>query len=117
MLDVQWQSETGGQVILTLEKDGQAITTTAPIPNNGSYRWQLDPKLDKGKGYRLVFTNVANKAKTVKSELFTVQPKMGAGLKILPFIVIGGVAAILFFGAQDAETPTQGIPVPIKPGN
>lgn len=116
-LDVQWQSETGGQVILTLEKDGKAITTTAPIPNNGSYRWQLDPKLAKGKGYRLVFTNAANKAKTVKSELFTVQPKMGAGLKILPFIVIGGVAAILFSGAQDAETPTQGIPVPIKPGN
>ncbi len=119
-LDIRWQSETGGQVMLTLEKDGKVVATTASIPNNGSYQWQLDPKLDKGNGYRLVITSAANKAKTVKSELFIVQPKVGAGLKILPFIIVGGAAAILISGAQGSEpdeTSAQGIPVPIKPGN
>lgn len=109
---------TSDKVTIDLKKNNITNLRVAElIDNTGAYEWKM-PKSVKGKNYQLTLTNASNTAEPVTSSEFRVKPRTPLLVKILPVVIVGGVAVFL---SDDSGQPPiinglDPLPGPAKPG-
>ncbi len=110
ILSISWTGGTPTEnVDLSLMKDGAVSEKIADQSNNGVHSWQV-PKGTKPGTYQLKLTGTSSGF--AMSPNFKVKPKTPFIVKILPFLAVGGVAAVLLSGGSKKA---DDLPVPPEP--
>jgi len=116
-ISMQW---TGGfpsdKVTIELYKNNvRSLLVAEKINNSQTYEWKM-PNSVKGKNYTLSISNTERPNEKAATQSFTVKPRTPFLVKMLPLLVIGGVAVLLLDDDPDPVDPTNDIlPGPVKP--
>jgi len=120
---IQW---SGGdpQVKLQLElyHEGAKVGTIETTDNIGRFSWNTPLQTKPAKNYQIRIANEADDSEFAFSPKFSIKPKTPIALKLLPVLVVGGVAALLLSGDSGEPPPTGGNggggdePIPDPPG-
>ena len=106
--EIHWKTGTSKDNIqFELYRGNELINDLGQIPNTGNWNWEIPQKQKPGKGFR--FKAIALN-KTAYSPDFRISRKMPLMLKIAPFAIGIGVAAILVSGKKK-----EPIPLPLLP--
>ncbi|MFZ5971788.1 MAG: Ser-Thr-rich GPI-anchored membrane family protein [Bacteroidota bacterium] len=112
-IDITWAGGAPGESLrIDLMKGGTVISQVASIQNNQRYTWVVPSSSSKGKNYQLRITSGSGVA---TSGNFGIKSKVPLGLKLLPVVAVGGVAALLLSGGGD-KGPSN-LPEPPSPEN
>lgn len=112
---IQW---TGGgamdKVKLNLYQGELLVWPITETLNSGIYSWSVPRKIKTGKDYVI---RIQSGSETVNSPAFSIKPKTGAFVKLLPLFIAGGVAAFLLSdpGPDPPPPPPESLPVAPSP--
>ncbi len=104
-LTIEW---TGGkpndEVSLQLMQNGLQKGLITKTKNTGAFTWIIPKSTAKGE-YQVLLLAGGN---TAQSKPFQIKPKSSPLIFVLPVVVLGGVAYLLFAGDGGGETPPVG---------
>jgi hypothetical protein len=108
-LDINWKGGTSSESVrLELLKGGAVVAQIASISNNQRYSWTIPTSIEKGKDYQVRLT--ADSGTSLSGD-FGISSKMPLYVKLIPLVVVGGVAAILL----TRPDPEKDLPAPPEP--
>jgi hypothetical protein len=106
---LQWKAGSSSPIHIELYKGSERVIGELNHPNNGSYSLSLPPKIKSGSDYRIKITDSKNSDEIVYSDYFKVVHKIPLALKVVPVLVVGGVAAVVLKGGGGSgENPNPG---------
>jgi hypothetical protein len=116
-VDISWKGIGSSQVVkLELLKGGYTISGIGETSNRSTYSWTIPKSAIKGKDYQIKLTTSNT---TITSDVFTVKSRTPFIVKVLPFLVAGGVAAVLLApgdeGGENIEPQNNDLPEPPSP--
>jgi hypothetical protein len=117
-INIEWKGIGSSQVVkLELMKGGYPITQIGETSNRSNYTWTVPKAAAKGKDYQIKLTTNST---TITSDVFTVKSRTPLIVKVLPVLVVGGVAAAVLSGGGEGGGPgtepqTNELPEPPDP--
>lgn len=105
---IQWEGGAPEQVQIELFKGNTRITSVGDSKNTGSISWRVPKDMDKG-NYTLKLTAGIDQ---VTSEVFTIRPKTGMMVKIIPVVLVAGAVGWLLTGDDTTSDKLPPAPDP-----
>jgi hypothetical protein len=90
-----WKPGNNNPVNIELLKNGTPVNSQVNQPNNGSYSFFIPQTAVVGNDYTVRITDTKDAENSITSQPFTVSRKVPLLLKVVPIVVVGGVAAVL----------------------
>lgn len=90
-----WKPGNNNPVNIELLKNGTPVNSQVNQPNSGSYSFFIPQTAVVGNDYTVRITDTKDAENSITSQPFTVSRKVPLLLKIVPIVVVGGVAAVL----------------------
>ncbi len=110
---VDWKGGAKNRdVKIELLKAGVVQNTLASVSNTGVYVWDIPKKQKSGKDYQLRLVNGKDE---VKSETFSIKPKIPLLVKILPLVAAGVVVGVVAGGGGESGNPSGASKLPSPP--
>ena len=109
-MELNWKVGSTNPVNIELFKGSQRIQGELNHPNNGTYLMSIPSHVKTGKDYRIKITDAKNSGEAVYTGYFKVAPKVPLMLKVLPVLVVGGVAAVALSGGDSGGDSEIALP-------
>jgi len=112
--EIQWQGGSASDnVTIELLRNGSVVQQVFNNRNSGNTNWSVSQDMEKGTGYQ--FRLRSSNGQAITGNTFAVKSKVPLALKIVPVLVVGGVAAALLGGGGDPDPGTSGNDLPVAP--
>lgn len=95
-----WSGGTRQNILnFAIYKGDKYVDVISNVSNSGTTDMIIPMSVKPGKGYYFMVADSKNKDQVMKTNTFTIKPKVPLGLKILPIAAVGAV--IYFIGGSD----------------
>lgn len=113
--NIEWSGGSSSTAIrIDLLKGGVRLQTLGTTANTGLYSWHIPSNTKIGNDYSLMLTDSRNAEDAVKTEVFSIRPKIATGIKIGAFLALSAIGATTYLLAPEKTTISE-IPDPPLP--